>query len=121
MRKNLLIFLALLTALTLSAGTVFVGAATLSPWAQKKANLFSNEVQTTFTPSWLTQSSDSQYGCTSGKYIKNSWCKVVEGNRTDYKISSNYYRPSKTWVLTSAKLSDSPFYTATMSYGWGYQ
>lgn len=121
MLKKKILILGATSLLMCSAGFVMAGAATKSPWADKAANLFSNEVQTTFTPSWLTTSDDKAYGCTVGKYIKNSWCKVTEGNREDYNKSDNYYRPDTTWVHTSAKLTDSPFYTASMSYGWGYQ
>lgn len=56
--------------LAFSIGCTVVGAATISPWASKNADLFSNSVETTFTPSWLTTANDSQYGVTAGKYIK---------------------------------------------------
>ena len=98
-----------------------VGAATISPWAAKKANLFSNEVMTTFTSDWKTTEDDAKYGVTKGKYIKNSWCRVTEGKREDYSKSDNYSRSKHAWVYTQAKLADSPFHKAVMSYGWGYQ
>lgn len=41
----------------------------------------------------------------------------MEGDREDYNKSDNYYKPSTTWVHTTASLSDSPFHTASMSYG----
>lgn len=120
MKKRLFTAVIAFSLIVLSFGT-YALAAQINPWAQKSANLFSNTVETTFTPSWLTTSDDKQYGCQVGRYIKNSWCKVEEGNRTDYHKSDDYYKPDTTWVHTYASLSDSPFHTASMSYGWGYQ
>lgn len=103
------------------SGGVIASAATLSPWASINNGILTNSVETTFTPSWLTVSADSQYGVASGKYIKNSWVQIVEGADVRYSISNDYYRPDTTWVHTQVSLGDNPFQTAKCSYGWGYQ
>lgn len=120
-RKKMLAAIIISGILTLSIGGILVGAATKSPWVTKKSKFFSNEVITTFTPDWKTTKDDAKFHVMKGRYIRNSWCKVTEGNRTDYNKSSDYKRPKTTWVYTEAKLFDSPFYKAKMSYGWGYQ
>ena len=116
-KKYLVVFCCMLAL----SGGVIAGAATLSPWAKVTNGLLSNSVETTFTPGWLTKSSDSEYGVKTGKYIKNSWVKLVEGSTTDYNRSADYYKPSTEWIHTKVSKTEHPLDIAYASYGWNYQ
>lgn len=100
--------------------TFNINAATLSPWASISSGI-TVQVQTSFTPSWLTTSGDATYGVSSNRYIRSSWVRIQEGNYNETKTSSNYYRPSTTWVHTSLSKVNNPLKTAYASYGWSYQ
>jgi hypothetical protein len=119
MKKKISICLSLALILTL---TIVASAATLSPWASISSGL-NVEVATSFTPSWKTEANDTQYGVSEGKYIKNSWVRIVEGDYDKTEKSKNYYRPSTEWVYTHLSKTNNPFKTATATatYGWGYQ
>lgn len=117
MKKKISICLSLALILTL---TIVASAAQLSPWASISSGI-KVEVATSFTPSWKTESNDTQYGVEVGKYIKNSWVTLYEGSYNTTKISDHYYRPSTEFVYTSLSKINNPLKTATCTYGWSYQ
>lgn len=96
-------------------------ARTVTPYATRSTGGLQLHVTAWFHSAYKTTAADSQYGVKSGKYIKQCWVKIQEGdyNKTDYSEAlTKAENKSGSAELTKV---NNPFYDATLTWGWKYQ
>lgn len=63
-----------------------------------------------------------KYKTTKGKYIKQAWVKIKEGETQKvYKRSATVSKSSTAITYASASCANNPLKSQTFPYGWKYQ
>lgn len=122
--KRKLIVIATCLAICILLGTSAY-AMTSKVWASTSTGTITLKSSTQFNAKYLTQASDSIYKVKKGKYIRQSYSHIVEGNYDKYDWSEVCSKDATTLnkIAGTSYLSkvNNPLINATVTYGWHYQ
>lgn len=103
----------------LFSGTA-VSAMTKTPFASRDTGGIHLRVCAWFNSGYKTTTEDREYGVVSGKYIKQCWVRIQEGNYDKIKNSKSYTKKqAKTGIAELTKYNN-PFADAKLTWGWKY-
>lgn len=110
-------------ATLLAAGMITSTAAsamTISPYASRETGGFTLRVVAWFNSGYKTTSADAEYGVTAGKYIKQCWVRIKEGDYDKIKYSESYTKAEAKQGQAELEKTNNPLKDATLTWGWKY-
>lgn len=101
-------------------GGTLASARTFSPYASRNTGGVQLKVMAWFNSGYKTTDDDEKYNVKPGRYIKQCWVRIKEGNYDKVVKSKSYTKKeAKNGQATLSKYNN-PFADASLTWGWKY-
>ncbi len=100
--------------------SISASARTKSPYATVDAGITKVRVKAWFNSGWKTTKDDTVYGVKKGKYIKQCWVRIKEGNYDKTVYSEAFTKAEAGNGDAELSKVNNPIRISTGTWGWKY-